>query len=217
MTAETESIFGPSPPPCASDVLFCGSSDDWPLNACIQHWGEVDYAYKAGFRRAALQLAERMCEQPVHQDSIVYPIVYLYRHHVELMLKDIFRLAVDLLELPISAGQERRLGRHDLAQLWSMVRPMLVPVCELAGSDHLPVADLEGIDAYMRQLNAHDPNGESFRYARSRDAIRTLGSNLVHINIRSFAVHMEKLADYLAGLESWLGMLIDGRNEAHLE
>lgn len=215
MTDETESVFGSSPPPRARDVLFGASSEDWPLNACIQHWGEVNYAYKAGFRRAALQLTERMCEQPVDQDSIVYPIVYLYRHHVELMLKDIFRLTADLLEISVSGSQVKHLGRHDLAQLWSMVRPMLDPVCKLVGSDLLPSADLDGIDAYMRQLNAHDPRGESFRYARSRDATRTLGADLVHINIRSFAIQMEKLADYLDGLENWLAMLIDGRNETY--
>ncbi|WJS05503.1 hypothetical protein [Roseibium aggregatum] len=214
MTDATKSIFGLSAPPRACDVLFGPNREHWRLNACIEHWGEVDHAYKAGFRKAAFQLTERMCEQPVNQDSLVYPIVYLYRHYVELMLKGIFRLAADLLEKPISNSQEKHLGRHDLAKLWSMVRPLLDPVCEIGGENPLPAADLEGIDAYMDQLNTHDPRGESFRYARSRDAARTLGPDLVHINIRSFAIGMEKLADYLEGLEHWLGMLVDGRNEA---
>ncbi|CDZ68320.1 Hypothetical protein NGAL_HAMBI2605_66110 [Neorhizobium galegae bv. orientalis] len=213
MTDGAESVFGFSSPPRADDVLFGSNSRDWHLNACIQHWGEVDYAYKAGFRKAALQLTQKMCEQPIDQDSVVYPIVYLYRHHVELMLKDIFRLVADLLDVSISGGQEKHLGRHDLAQLWSMIQPMLDAVCEMAGEDPLPAADLDGIDGYMRQLNNHDPRGESFRYARSRDATRTLRADLVHINIRSFAIQMEKLADYLGGLENWLRMLVDGRNE----
>jgi hypothetical protein len=215
MTDGTGSIFGSSEPPHVSDVLFGANREDWKLNACITHWGEVEYAYKAGFRKAALQLTERMCEQPVDQDSMVYPIVYLYRHHVELVLKDIFRAASDLLNLTISGGQTKRLGQHDLAQLWSMIRPMLDPVCDIAGADKLPKADLDGIDAYMQQLNARDPKGESFRYGRSRDSTRTLSEDLVHINIRSFAIHMEKLADYLEGLDHWLRMLIDGRNEAY--
>ncbi|WP_037406447.1 hypothetical protein [Shinella sp. DD12] len=216
MTDKAESVFNKSPPPRADDVLFGPNPEDWRLNACIEHWGEVDYAYKAGFRRAAFQLTERMCERPIDQDSIVYPIVYLYRHHVELMLKDIFRLASDLCEVQISGSQKDHLGRHDLAKLWSLIRPLLDPVCKIAGSSSLPVADLDGIDAYMSQLNDHDPRGESFRYARSRDATRTLGTDLVHINIRSFAIQMEKLADYLAGLENWLRILVDGRNEVLL-
>ncbi len=215
MTEEVGSVFNTSPPPRADDVLFGPNAKDWHLNACIVHWGEVDHAYKAGFRKAALQLAEKMCERPIDQDLIVYPIVYLYRHHVELMLKDIFRLAADLLDQPISNGQEKHLGRHDLAKLWSMIRPMLDPVSKMVGEDPLPVADLDGIDAYMRQLNVHDPGGASFRYARNHDATRTLGSDLVHINIRSFAIQMEKLADYLNGLENWFAMLVDQRNEAN--
>lgn len=47
-----------------------------------------------------------MCERPHDQDSIVYPIVYLYCHHVELMLKDIFRLGADLLNASISEGRK---------------------------------------------------------------------------------------------------------------
>ncbi|CUX70554.1 MULTISPECIES: hypothetical protein [Agrobacterium] len=214
MTDEAGSIFNSSPPPHVDDILFGPNSEDWHLNACITHWGEVDYAYKAGFRRAALQLTTQMCEQPIDQDSVVYPIVYLYRHHVELVLKDIFRLAADLCEVPLSGSQKDHLGRHDLGKLWSLIRPLLDPACRIGGESCLPVADLDGIDAYMRQVNDHDPRGESFRYARSRDSTRTLSPELVHINIRSFAIHMEKLADYLGGLENWLGMLVDSRNEA---
>jgi len=214
MSEDLQSIFTSTPPPRVGDILFGPNKDDWSLNACIQHWGEVDYAYKAGFRRAAFQLVEKMCEQPINQDLIVYPVVYLYRHHIELVLKDVFRLAANLLDVSISGSQIKHLGRHDLAQLWIMIRPMLDPVCKMAGEDPLPTADLEGIDAYMRQLNEHDPRGESFRYARSRDETRSLNADLVHINIRSFAIQMEKLADYLQGLEHWLGMLVDGRNEA---
>nr|WP_321456103.1 hypothetical protein [uncultured Cohaesibacter sp.] len=214
METESKSVFGNSPPPRAEDVLFGGNSADWKLNACIEHYGEVNHAYKAGFRKAALQLTEKVCKEPVYQDYMIYPIAFLYRHHIELMLKDIFRLAVDLLEVSISGRQEKNLGRHDLAKLWSMIRPLLDPACQKAGESPLPASDLDGIDAYMRQLNEHDPNGESFRYSRSRDDTRTLGSDVVHINIRSFAFAMEKLSDYFDGLENWLAMLVDGRSEA---
>lgn len=84
----------------------------------------------------------------------------------------------------------------------------------MAGVDKLPLADIEGIDSYMVQLNTYDPNGMSFRYARGLIAQRTLDSKLLYFNIRLFAIHMEKLADYLDGLANWLGILVDSRNEA---
>jgi hypothetical protein len=217
MIDECKSIFGKSSPPRASDVLFGASQEGWRLNACIEHWGDVEHAYKAGFREASSQLVEHMCKEPSNQDYLVYPIVYLYRHHIEMVLKDIFRLSVDLLEKPMSNRQEKKLKAHNLSQLWDMIRPNLAPICDLAGEAALPLEDLNGIDAYMNQLNAHDPGGQSFRYARQQDMTRTLDVDLVHINIRSFAIHMEKLADYLDGLEGWLQILADGRNNIRFE
>lgn len=212
MIDECKSVFGRSSPPRSSDVLFSASQEDWQLNACIQHWGDVDHAYKTGFREAAFQLVENICRQPASQDYLVYPIVYLYRHHIEMVLKDIFRLSVDLLEEPTSAAQSKKLITHDLAKLWCMIQPKLAPICDLTGEASLPLEDMNGIAAYMSQLNAHDPSGESFRYARLRDKTRSLSADLVHINIRSFAIHMNKLADYLDGIEGWLSSLLDGRN-----
>lgn len=214
MISETKSIFGRTPPPRASDVLFGANNEDWRLNACIEHWGDVDHAYKAGFREAAFQLADRMCNQPSSQDYLVYPILYLYRHHIEMVLKDIVRLSGDLLDQPQSKTRKENLKKHDLAKLWRMIRSNLNPISDLAGERHLPTDDLDGICSYMKQLNAHDPAGICFRYARQHDTTRTLDADLIHINIRSFAIHMEKLADYLDGIEGWFKTLVDGRTDS---
>ncbi|MFT6168655.1 MAG: hypothetical protein ACJAR9_000767 [Celeribacter sp.] len=207
MNDEANSIFGLSPPPRASDVLFGGNPQDWRLNACIEHWGNVEYAYKAGFRKGAFQLAERMCTEPNDQDLLVYPIAYLYRHHIEMVLKSIFHLSLEVLDEEISGRQKKKLVLHDLTRLWGMIKPKLSAICTLANEAPLPKEDLEGIEAYMHQLNAQDPNGESFRYARQNDSKRTLNEDLMRINIRSFAINMEKLANYLEGLENWLAAL----------
>lgn len=197
----------------ASDRLFEGDSADWQLNACISHWGETGYAYKAGFRKAALDIVVKVCAEPVDQDLVIYPIVYLYRHHIELVLKDTIRLGCHFLQKPLTNSQERKLGYHDLSALWKILRPMLDPVCQAAGADLLPQEDMEGLDSYFLQINAHDHDGQSFRYARTRELKRTLGPELRLINIRSFAINMEKLADYLEGIERWLAQMIDGREE----
>ncbi|CAH2403077.1 hypothetical protein MES5069_360144 [Mesorhizobium escarrei] len=103
------------------------------LNACMPPWHETGHAYKAGFRKAAFELTSKVCEQPVDQDLIVYPIVYLYRHHIELVLKGVVRMALDLQAKSTTPAQERKLGGHDLLSLWTMARPMLEPVCEIVG------------------------------------------------------------------------------------
>jgi hypothetical protein len=55
-----------------------------------------DYPYREGYRRGAGQLAKYVCDEGRDQDFLVFPIVYLYRHHVELALKGILQQLAEL-------------------------------------------------------------------------------------------------------------------------
>ncbi len=215
MSDDEQSAIGSSPPPRKSDVLF-GSGADWQANACVNGIDD-SIAYQDGYRRAALHLAELVCDSGRSQDFLIYPIVYLYRHHIELALKSIISVACFVVDYTLTERDVDTLGRHDLAKLWALARPLLNPTCELGGSPALPLDDLEGIDSYILQLHKHDPDGQRFRYsttkAKGRKARLPSLPNLRHINIRDFAVGMEKLADYLEGLDNWIGDLADAKIE----
>jgi hypothetical protein len=228
MGNESQSVFGPTPPPRKEDVLF-GGGDDWRANACIAHWHDVEWAYSSGFRRAGGYLAEHVCNTASDQDVLVYPIVYLYRHHDELVLKAIIKTASALLERELTARDLQKLGSHGLAELWETARPLLDPVCDLAGNAPFPPEDIQGVDSYIRQIHEHDPDGQRFRYATvkgTRDGTRrgpaiptpSLREELTLLNIRDFATAMEKLADYLEGIADWFAELrqqeLDMRSEA---
>jgi len=210
---DEESIVATSPPPRKSDVLF-GSGIDWQANACVNGIDD-SIAYQEGYRRAALHLAEHACDAGRAQDFLIYPIVYLYRHHIELTLKSIINAACVVVDYTLTETDLDTLGRHDLAKLWKLARPLLNPTCELGGSAALPTDDLEGIDSYILQLHKHDPDGQRFRYpttkskGRSVKRLPSLPPDLKHINIRDFAIALEKLADYLDALDMWFGDLID--------
>ena len=211
MEDEEEEVVTVILTPRANDVLF-GPGTDWQANACI-NFGPTEVAYQSGFRRAALHLAERVCETGREQDFLIYPIVYLYRHHIELALKSLIAVGGSLLNHSLSNKEQRALGRHDLADLWRLARPLFNQVSKLSGDAELPPADLEGIDSYIRQLHVHDPDGQRFRYAKTRSHASSLDPNLRNINVRDFAVALEKLADYLDMLESWFDWLVDQKNE----
>ena len=219
-------IFGKTPPPRKDDVLFRAAESG--TNACISHWHNVNSPYKNGFRLAALRLALQVCETRTDQDSLVYPILYLYRHHLELVLKDIFKSLTRLLDRPVMKEEDYHLGRHDLIPIWEMIVPLLDPVCELAGERAIPTEDVEGVRAYLFQVAEHDPDGQRFRYATVRESlpkksklprrqVRSIKEELQLVNIRVFAKHVEQLADYLQGLGGWvddlLGMKIDMESE----
>jgi hypothetical protein len=215
MKDDEESVVGTLPPPRKSDVLF-GAGVDWQANACIHSIDEV-MAYQDGYRNAARHLAKHVCDSGQGQDFLVYPIVYLYRHHIELTLKSIINVSTSILDYTMSEKDLDTLRRHDLTRLWTLARPFLNPTCKLGGSPPLPADDLEGIDSYILQLHTYDPDGQRFRYATMKSKglkakqRSSLPPDLTHINIRDFAVALEKLADYLDALDMWFGDLIDAK------
>lgn len=219
MSDDEESVGGSLPAPSKGDILF-GPGAESQTNACIAQW-DADWAYSDGFRRAALYLAEKVCESGSDQDKLIYPIVYLYRHNTELVLKAIMKSASRLLDRTISEPESKTLGRHDLWELWQMVKPFLDPVCERAGDTPFTAADMEGVESYIKQIHEHDPDGQRFRYAttaarkggRPVASKPSLSPDLRLVNVRILAVAMEKLADYLDGIEAWFGDLEDAKRE----
>lgn len=205
------SVFG-KPAPREEDVLF-GPASDWHANACISPHG-AHWAYSHGFRSAALHLAQHVCGTGREQDTLLYPIVYLYRHHAELLLKSIIVSANELLERELSKDELKAMNEHGLAGLWNIARPLLAAVCQSAGCDPIPEHELRGADSYIRQLEEHDPDGTRFRYSTTKAKKHSLGPTLTHVNIRAFAEAMERFANYLEDADAWLleliGALADG-------
>src|SRR4029077_16394963 len=114
------------------------------------------------------------------QDFLVYPIVFLYRHHIELALKTIIQRAPHLIERPLTKAENDHLGGHRLDLLWQDFKPMAKAISEVAGWDELPSADVEGIDEHIGQLCEVDPSSCSLRYARSKKGDPSLPKELTH-------------------------------------
>ncbi len=211
---KTPPIFGPIAAPHKNDPKLFGFGDDFQSNAFIAHW-DVQYAYSSGYRAAAFALAKEVCEAQNGRDRLVYPIVYLYRHHIELILKSIIIIASSLLDRDMFESPHG----HRLYDLWTILRPLLNPVCALVPEEPFALEDIDGVEWYIAQLNEHDPDGQRFRYATTKQGkkitkdVPSLKEDLVHINIRVFAEGMEKLANYLEGIEAWFSDLIDAKLE----
>ena len=154
-------------------------------------------AYTEGYRRGAVRLVEHIVEKHRDQDFLVYPIIFLYRHHIELALKRMIARTPHLLERPLSDVEKQHLGKHRLDWLWQDLKPILAAIAEAAGWSPLDSADVEGVDDYIRQLSSLDPDSFCFRYWHSKKGSRSLPEDLKHINLRHFADMMERLANYL--------------------
>ena len=76
------------------------SDSDWHNNACLNYMPDHGTAYTEGYRRAADILINHIDESGRDQDFLVYPVLFLYRHHLELLIKQIIGLALALAEDP---------------------------------------------------------------------------------------------------------------------
>ena len=87
-------------------------------------------------------------------------------------------------------------------------KPKTSIITKAAGWNELPSEDIEGIDDYTYQMSEIDPAYYSLRYAHSKKGESSLPKDLTHMNLRHFGDLMERLANYLSGLEAamcWRG------------
>jgi hypothetical protein len=78
------------PWPRKADVLF-GTEGDRFLNACLNFAEDEFHLYATGYRSAAEHLFRVVDTNLREQDTLVYPIVFLWRQYLELSLKNLVR------------------------------------------------------------------------------------------------------------------------------
>ena len=102
-------------PPRKGDELFRSDLPDWENNACLNVMKGGDaIAYTEDYRRGAERLVEHVMEKGRDQDFLVYPIIFLYRHHIELALKRIIGHSPYILERVLTDSEKKHLGSHRL-------------------------------------------------------------------------------------------------------
>jgi hypothetical protein len=202
-------------PPRKGEKLFRGDLRDWMNNACLRQ-GD-DYACREGYRRGAQILVQAVGETERDQDFLVYPIVFLYRHYIELVLKEIIRRAPYLVERELTADEKKHLEGHRLDLLWNDFKPLSSAITKVAGWSDLPADDIHGIDDYISQISEIDPNSYSLRYAHSKKGSPSLPKSLTHINLRHFGEMMDRLASYLWGIDVGMSAMEDMKHDYESE
>lgn len=166
------------------DSIFAGKLEEGTRQASIEEamcgsfYGDDPSweGYTDSYRDAADHLVERIerCEL----DSLVYPIMFLYRHYLELQLKSLLRnfyllhslqcsypLKETLQHLCLFHGIQCRCPqkKHNLVELWDRVRPLIE---EMYLQD---TEDNKHIEARIKEFNQIDPKSLAFRYPEDTD------------------------------------------------
>jgi hypothetical protein len=74
--------------PSLDDKLFVEAEDGW-MNACLNWYHDPTELYIVGYKEAADSLVDSIANRKGSADSLIFPIVFLYRHYVEIRLKSL--------------------------------------------------------------------------------------------------------------------------------
>lgn len=128
------------------------------------HW----YRYAIAYKEAADRLAESMADT-VAGNLLGAPMMFLYRHYVELHLKSLLLDAGELLDDPQAVPP-----KHYLRTLWRKVRSLLLTVDLRSDGPWFARAD-----QIVEDLDLLDPSSFSFRYPVDNEGLASLPPNVM--------------------------------------
>jgi hypothetical protein len=139
--------------PTKGDRIFLPGRDAWPADSI----GERVYRLAKGYKLAADALVHNFLGEPRDHDNLIYPILFCYRHYIEITLKQIIDDHGPWLG--IRPGNQD----HKLPELWKLF-------LQIAVAYHNDPADIaaDAVESCIHELSRFDPGAVAFRYAKDR-------------------------------------------------
>jgi len=160
----------------------------WDSAVFTRIWSRDQWMpYATGFREAGDRLLEDLLDRGRHHDLLVYPIVFLYRHHIELMLKFLIQDMHRMLDK--DPPSKDILKTHFLRKLWGDLEGL---TDEWKGRDWKSEPDAQSAARLIRELDKADPKSEMFRYPSDHD--------MEFLEMRSMRNAMAALCNFLEAM-----------------
>jgi len=170
---ENETIFQPD--------------NDWQNNACLRSVTLSLRDYGENYRESADALIDAALNDHIDIDSVVHPVIFLYRQYLELILKDIiFRTGV------IQDVNDEYPMSHSFNVLWPRAKSRL----RTHFGEDAP-EQLNYLDSVFEEFTRYDPDSTAFRYPFHKNGNRNL-TNLEIINLRHVRETMQRIARFLS-------------------
>ena len=168
-------------------TIFKQSDRKWKKNALIGSYFSNDLSLIAqGYYKGAKILVESLDNNP--SNALVYPIVFLYRHYIEIQLKAI------LEEFREMGAISNRIMSHKLDVLLKRVNQ----ICTQQSLQNLSDEVCETIQGF----NEFDNSSQTFRYSINRNGVsnipehdtlglETLKTVMVIVESELYGLHLE--------------------------
>lgn len=182
------------PWPKCGDRLLRGDGD-WSRFATFRdshHSREVEVWY--GFMDACEALIDR--SNWIRRNSLVYPILFCFRHALELGMKGI------IASYGAAANEPEPRLIHDLLKLWQSCRRVMEYSDNGTGKDAI-----EAVEEIIKELHALDKSSDSFRYPANKDG--TLHPLPDGIDLDNLRDTMKRVFNFFKGWDTRLSELDD--------
>jgi hypothetical protein len=190
--------------------LFGGRNSDSHLNACISEYDDNWETYSRGYSRGADLLAKEIIENDRYIDTLIFPLIYLCRHNIELRLKMLVRDCRWLLDKEPIVWPEG----HFLDELWKEARPMV----EEGFKEHEDPEDAPPLDVepLLNQFVAMDKHSTTFRYPLKKGG-KQPSISMYHINVGQFWEGYAELLETLDNIHHRIRFFLDYKLEMESE
>jgi HEPN domain-containing protein len=168
-------------------------------------WSHRDHAYPRirGFRVAAELIGRYVSETGVAQDGLIYPFVYMWCQHLELLLKELI-VDTEVLE---EIEAKRPFG-HDLMELWERLRRAL--------GSRASGTEFDNVEDVIAEMHAVDPRGEAFRYPTSRDGTPML-QTVEQLSFERVGTALSAVANLLDAAQMQISYELEAKTDAIAE
>lgn len=160
--------------------------------------------YARGYKRAADLLVEQLGPELVN-DELLYPILYLYAHSLELKLKGLVIGSSKFSEKTF--GIDDLSNNHDLYDLWGKLKENLPYVYRDCPSEWIKV-----VDKCLKEFSDLNERGQAFRYPLNTKKKQVL-ERLYCVDLVNFKKVMERISNFLSTAEEAVGQTREWHDE----
>lgn len=178
--------------PTTGDQLFAPSSEFMGDAIVVDDTTTRLVLMASGYKEAADLLVERATHDRASRDFLVYPIIFCYRHFLELILKQTLALH------GASVGIPANWSSHDILELWESVFEMY----RRFGAEDSSKAD-PVVMACITEFSKIDPVSFSFRYPTNKKG-EPLPLALERLDLLQLRDVMTALSNYFDGVDGYL-------------
>ncbi len=186
------------------------SKDHRLLDAFIMHSTD---AYSEGYKRAGDILVAYSHSDDLNPDNLFFPVAFVYRHHLELLLKELIRLGERVGAIGVKSvrpsnpcpncgqrkGKKDWRTEHNLLKLWNRAKRILKSVWPDSPRD-----DLEAVERVILEFNKLDRTGQAFRDASTTNGVQSLRDTPEHVDLENLAAVIDAVSTFL--YSAWIAI-----------